>query len=368
MARPATGIPGQMSANSHDDSPETHGLQNLNAVRLIIVIMIGIGYASTMSIGPHAPELLRLFGYDPSWYGLQLLFFLSGWLAWRSLSQGRSIRDFLSSRIKRTLPWVALYTFFVAAILYPAFCDPNAPTELNPASLALYFFKTVSLIDPGGPMPGALDHAHYMCLFQGTVWSLRWGGIAYIGLLCFWSIGFRSRLAIASLFIVALASHLGGSAWTLQTGSDALAPLAPGFRLAYAFMLGATVYAFRSKLPSTAAGWLLISLFCLLLGGVQYFLLPWTHMVEVTTTIGLAALSLVLFYSRGLGLKDWPNLILPTYLGIWPITQTVLALNPNISVTMLIICALTFALTLALGIVFTLGLSRRGFHRRVQTA
>ena len=51
-------------------------LSRLNAVRLIVVTLIAIGYASTMSIGPGSVEWLNTFGYDPSLYGLQVLFFL----------------------------------------------------------------------------------------------------------------------------------------------------------------------------------------------------------------------------------------------------------------------------------------------------
>ena len=74
-------------------------LSKLNFIRIIIVMMIAFGYASTMPLGPlletgeARPEMFQMLGYDPSWVGISLLFFFSGILALRSLwSHGSSIR------------------------------------------------------------------------------------------------------------------------------------------------------------------------------------------------------------------------------------------------------------------------------------
>ncbi|MEL6686216.1 MAG: hypothetical protein AAFP97_01190 [Pseudomonadota bacterium] len=155
----------------------------MNAVRLIVVTFIMVGYTSTMAIGPGSREWLNLFGYDPSLYGLQVLFFLSGWLAWRSLSEGRSVQAFIRTRAAGTMPTVIVYTAIVTVVLYPILCDHDAPVIKNLTDLGAYFLKTVTLVQPGNPMPGALDGAAYPCLLQGTIWTLRWGVIAYILLL-----------------------------------------------------------------------------------------------------------------------------------------------------------------------------------------
>lgn len=343
-------------------------LGQLNAVRLITVLIIGFGYASTMPVGPHAAEWLRFLGYDPSWYGIQILFFLSGYLAWRSLGQGRSLGGFVGRRARRTFPWVALYTAVVTLILYPALCDHSASSIMSMTDLAIYFARTVTLIDPGGPMPGALDGALYMCLLQGTIWTLRWGAIALIGLTVAYAIGLRNRLSALLIFALALAAYVGIGSWTLRTGSDVVAPLEPGLRLAYPFMLGAVVFAIQAVLPRTSKGWLLIAVLCLTMAAAQYALLPWTHIIEIFATSGFCALAMAGLYNHARWLSGWPNLVLPTYLGVWPTAQVILALLPGITIPALIIMTLCISVSLAWLLVIGKSLVRRPVHGRVQTA
>ena len=85
-------------------------LHNLNAIRILIVLMIGFGYASTMPIGPGSAEWGRHLSYDPSWFGLQILFFLSGLMAWRSLSEGRTGWTYLRSLVIIYMAFIEIYT------------------------------------------------------------------------------------------------------------------------------------------------------------------------------------------------------------------------------------------------------------------
>lgn len=340
----------------------------LNAVRLIVVGFIALGYASTMAVGPQSREWLNIFGYDPSLFGLQVMFFLSGWLAWRSLSRGRSPRAFILSRAKRTLPWLALYTFIVAAILYPLLCDPAAASVKTGAQLALYVIETVTLINPGDPMPGALDSALYACLLQGAIWSLQWGAIAFAGLLGAYMIGVRHRLFYLGLFAVAVFAHIGLNAWTDNTGSDFLSPFIPGLRLAFPFLLGIVAYGWRDRLPTRSSGWLLIALVALGAASLHYYGFRWTYMIEIIAMIGWCALAMALLHSSLRCLKNWPNLVLPFFLGVWPTAQTVLALAPDITVPALVAASLSIALGLAATFYALSRVIRRPVHRRVQPA
>lgn len=354
---------------SRPDAAQDGGfLARLNAVRLIVVGFIGLGYASTMAVGPQSPEWLNVFGYDPSLFGLQVLFFLSGWLALRSLSQERSARDFILSRAKRTLPWLALYTFIVAAILYPLLCDPSAPSLKTGGQLTLYFLETVTLINPGQAMPGALDNALYACLLQGAVWSLQWGAIAFAGLLGAFMIGLRHRLFYLALFAVTVCAHIGANAWSDSTGSEQLRPLIPGLRLAFPFLLGIVAYGWRDRLPTRAPGWLLIALIALGAASLHYYGFRWTYAIEIMATTGWCALAMALLHSSLRGLAHWPNLVLPFFLGVWPTTQTVLALAPDITVSALVVASLSIALGLAATFCALKRALRRPVHRRVQPA
>ncbi|MGJ8558901.1 MAG: hypothetical protein ACSHX3_01555 [Litorimonas sp.] len=343
-------------------------LARLNAVRLIIVGFIGLGYASTMAVGPQSLEWLNIFGYDPSLFGLQVLFFLSGWLAWRSLSQGRSAKAFILSRAKRTVPWLALYTLIVVAVLYPLLCDPDAPIVKDTAQLSLYFLTTVSLIDPGQLMPGALDDALYACLLQGAIWSLQWGALAFIGLLFAYKLGLRHRLWYLAFFVLTVCAHISVNAWTDQTGSEFLFPVIPGLRLAYPFLLGIAAYGWKDRLPTSARGWSLIAAFALGAASIHYYSFRWSYTIEIIAMVGWSALAMTLLHSPQNLLKNWPNLVLPFFLGVWPTAQVILAVFPTITVPALIGATLSTAFALAALFWALKRLTRRPVHRRAQTA
>lgn len=359
--------PDRQTYTSDDAGLDNALLKRLNGVRLIVIILIAIGYASTMAVGPQAKEWLHFLGHDPSWYGIQVLFFISGWLAWRSLTSGRGIKAFIRTRAMRTLPWVAMYTFVVAAILYPILCDHDAPAIKGTLDLTLYFVKTVTLIDPGGPMPGALDHALYACLLQGTIWTLRWGVIAYVGLICLSWLRPGPR-SLSVLFVLCIMVHIAVGSWSLQTGSDVFRPMLPGLRLGYAFLGGVWIRSMEPSLNLRWKGWLLTSLICLGLAAAHYYAITWTHMIEVMASLGLCALAMALLRSPFSVLTGWPNLTLPAYLGIWPVAQLVVYLDPTVAVAIVVMTTLAAILSLALILRLAGDRLFRPRHRRVQTA
>ena len=326
-------------------------LHSLNAVRVLLVLAVGFGYASTMGRGPSETEWLSHLGSDPSWYGLQALFFLSGFLGWRSLERGRTGLRYLRSRALRTLPVLALYTTAVVTLIYPLICAPGTMGGEAVARLAVYWAETVSLFRPGGVMPGALDEAAYACLIQGTVWTLRWGAVAHLALVCSHAVGLRrpALLAAAALSTVAM---IVLSPIFLRGGMGELSALAPGVRFAYPFLLGACAFAFRDHLPRRGRNWLAIALGFAAIG-VLTQLMGLSAATEIGGTLAWCALAMAGLHARPRLLRDWPALTLPLYLGIWPAAQLWLLARPDISTSVLIALSLGSALVLAYVVVWS---------------
>ncbi|MGB6231133.1 MAG: hypothetical protein WBF53_13515 [Litorimonas sp.] len=350
----------------NQDRPDA-ALAALNAVRLIVVLFIGMGYASTMAKGPGTPEWLALFGFDPSYLGLQILFFLSGYLAWRSLAHHGSPVRMLRSRARRNLPWVALYTLLVTAVLYPLLCNHDAPMVKGTADLALYFIRTATLIDPGTPMPGALDDALYACLLQGAIWSLRIGALAFIGLALIWAVGLRSRHWTAILCGTSLTAFVATSVLVDRMEMAQFVTAKSMLSFAWPFLLGAALFSYRESLPRSGWAWGLIAAILIGLATLHWSQLPWSYAVSVLVTGGLCALATALLFARPAILCHWPNLALPVFLGVWPTTQSVLHLWSGLSTPALVF--LSLAVTFGLAIAFKAAASvvlAKPVHRRVQ--
>ena len=326
-------------------------LPRLNAVRCFIVLIIAFGYASTMSLGPDQHETAVLLGYEPSWIGIQLLFFFSGVLAYRSLLSGKTATDYLKSRVMRVAPLLIAVTLFVILVIYPVLGKPMA-SSADVIALGKYFFLTVTCIDPGRPLPGLLDDALYMCLIQGAIWTLRWGLFFH---LC---VAFASRIpALIKPPILLLGSLAAVAAYGItaffaaKLEIEALRTPLVGMRLSYVFIIGMAVWAYRNHLPRSAM--IRMAIACGLMGTavVNYMFLPWTTLIEITLTLSFLYGAWLAATSRTSKLKfleDWPHLALGIYLVNWPTAQMLLHKFPDLdrATLPLVVLPVSFALAL----------------------
>lgn len=309
-------------------------LTRLNAVRTIIVLIIAIGYASTMSPLSGKYEVLRHLGYDPSWFGLQILFCLSGYLAVRSLTRHGSSLRYLSSRVLRNGPLLVAYTLAAVTVLYPIFCKTDASLAEETVKLTSYFFKTVLCIDPGARLPGLLDDAKYMCLIQGAIWTFRWGALAHIAMAIGWRFNIlKSKYVLLALAVSSTVFYGVAGYFAAKNGLESTFPAFAGIRLAYAFLAGTALYGWQDKLPKTGlkkAG-MLVGL--LSFAAVQYAYLPWTPAIEITGTLFWTYLAIVIIQTPmrvTAWMNNWPNIVLGLYLGNWGVSQTLLLMYPEL--------------------------------------
>jgi len=309
-------------------------LHGLAALRTLLVLIIGLGYASTMGIGGDQPEWGRLWGYDPSRLGVQMLFILSGFLAARSMARGRTIRQFFGSRFRSVWPALIAATLISAFLVYPLMCEPVAPVHMSFGDLAIYTFKTIFLIDPGMRMPGLMEDSKYMCLLQGAIWTLQWGLILHIGFLFGWFTRLLRYRRLSLLFSI-LATGL--YVLVMDTGvvdpefAKQVDPIVPGLRLGYAYLIGVSLFQWQGRLK--------LNLQRILVGigiatGITwgFFLtMPWTSAIEIMSLSVWVTLCVGFLYTAPLALRNWPRLAPMLYVSIWPAAQIVVAIIPNIS-------------------------------------
>lgn len=357
-----------MRENSNPSTRDV--LPKLNALRVIIVLMIALGYASTMPIGPvnaegvNNPEWFVQLGYDPSWIGIALLFFLSGFLALRSLEHHGSSVKYLESRFFRNAPLLFVVTLLIVLVVFPVFGSHKGTPIETFKTTVLYFIGTVTCIRPGEPLPGLLDDAKYMCLIQGSIWTLKWGVLAHIAV----AIGhklqiFTNRYVVLALavfsilfYIIALQIHL---TVTKLPGDIVIAA-----QLGWPFLTGMAVFAFWDKIPTSPVKNLGISAAFILAASAMYFssFLPWTKGIVVALILGWAWLCVTLLKLEKDQIRlmnNWPALALAIYLINWPVAQILLLILPEISAAGLI--GLSLPVTMGLSFLAHKLVSQRSF-------
>lgn len=332
---------------------DAQSLTWLGPVRMLVIAFIAFGYASTLPRGPQEAEYLHFLGFDPSWYGISILFMISGFLALRSLERHESPQKFLLSRMGRNLPTLAVFAFMVVLIAFPLLGVPLDGTLGNGSQFQqhiTYLVKVITCLSPDMLTPGLLDNALYMCVIQGGLWTFRWGAIAFILTATLWAFGGlrrRSTLFILTLFFIICYASL--IVYTVQTpdAPSLLNPLSIGLRLGWAYLIGMCAYAFKDKLPRT----LLVPAIVIILAALQYYLLRWTPFIEISTEIGFGYLVYLIMTSKTAlpkSLKSLPDLSLGLYVFNWPAGQIMLLLIP--SLTPLPLFALSFPVTIFLSI------------------
>lgn len=308
-------------------------LPRLNAVRLFVVITIAFGYASTMSIGPIMHETGEVFGYEPSWIGLQLLFFFSGALAYRSILRGQTGLNYLKSRALRVFPLLLAMTLTTVLIIYPMLGKPMSGPQ-DALALVKYFFLTITCLDPGRVLPGLLDDAVYMCLIQGAIWTLRWGLLIHIGVVLAARLDVLMRpRVILSAGIMTMTVYALTAYTAAKLNIEALSTPLIGLRFGYIFLLGMAAWAYRNDLPQQRF------VRAALLGGLFGFaalndlFLHWTPLIEIALTLSLAYGAWLAATSQTpklAWLSNWPHLAVGLYLINWPTAQVLLHEFPEL--------------------------------------
>ena len=311
-------------------------LHGLAALRILIVLGIGLGYASTMGIGTHSPEWGQHWGFDPSWYGVQLLFIFSGFLAARSMTNGRTIIEFWKSRVLSLWPALITATLLTACVIYPLMCAPDAAVRMTVGDLTTYVVKTVFLIDPGSRMPGLMDDAKYMCLIQGAIWTLQIGIILHVAFLIGWFTRIlQHRLPVLILCVLAIAIYVTAFDTMVKDEGlkDIIEPVLPLLRLGYAYLVGVTLFMWQDKLRLKKRRVITSTLVIGLITTACFVWLPWTSMLEVMGVTVWLTLCLGFLHNAPLALQRCPRLAPVLYVSIWPAAQIVVALEPELSQT-----------------------------------
>ncbi len=326
-------------------------LKRLNSVRLLIVLIIAFGYASTMSLGPAARELGLLFGYDPSWIGIQLLFFFSGALAYRSLLNGRNGLAYLKSRFWRVFPLLLAITLTTILVIYPMLGKPMSGVA-DILALVKYAFLTLTCLDPGRVLPGLMDDAVYMCLIQGAIWTLRWGLLLHIAVVIASRFkGFTHPKFLLWAALISTAAYAFITFITIGFEVSYLRAQHTGLRLGYIFLIGMTVWAYRNRLPQHWFTRLAIGASLFGFAAFNYIFLRWTPLIEITLTLSLAYsawLAATSVTSKLAFLENWPHLAIGLYLINWPTSQVLLHQFPDLDRWTLPAASLPLSLLLAI--------------------
>lgn len=221
------------------------GPNNFNTLRLALALLVVWSHSFAIHLGSEKSEWVSLLlggVYNAGNVAVMGFFIISGFLISESWQRSRSLRSYLSKRVRRIYPGYMVATTICALVVAPLFggAFPNPWTTLGWNFLLQ---NDVPNAFPTNLVSGAVN---------GSLWSIPYEFWCYIGVAALGSVLLARRPWLVSLCALLI---LGQIIQDLTGKRPGLGPLAflgwPYFwtKMGPCFLLGMIVYAYRDKLP-----------------------------------------------------------------------------------------------------------------------
>lgn len=296
------------------------------AVRLSLAVAVVVSHAFSVTTGQALDEpLTRATGFTLGEHAVNGFFAVSGFLVTMSLER-RGARDYVLARSLRILPGLVAAVLAVALVLGPTLTQVPLREYFGEPTLWRFIRDTLTTFKSNQSLPGLfLDNPYRSPL--GTVWTLKYETLCYLGLLAFGLLG-GLRRGPAVVAIVAFATAL--------IAVDGLRPDLPkgletALRLPLIFSVGAGLYLWRdavrlSVLPLAALG---------LAAALLYATPLYRTLLFLAEAYGAIWLALTPWAARA-AFDPPADLSYGIYLYGWPIQQSLHALAPSAAPAMLL--------------------------------
>ncbi|MEM7780748.1 MAG: acyltransferase [Pseudomonadota bacterium] len=219
---------------------------NLNLIRMIAASAVLISHAYPIALGPGTPEPFEnLTRMTLGGIAVAIFFALSGLLIARSFDRKKTLVHFAAARIMRLFP-ALLVVLALTVLAGAALTDLSLQAYfLSPETLS-YIPRNLSLAFLQYPLPGVFDTNAYGDPINGSLWTLFYEVVCYLGVVCVGLIGLLRRRVLFSLAFAALtAGYLYALHWEPQSGIAMRLDLL--MILGFPFGLGMMAYVWRDK-------------------------------------------------------------------------------------------------------------------------
>jgi peptidoglycan/LPS O-acetylase OafA/YrhL len=320
------------------DAALDHEHNNFGLLRLLLALAVVVSHAFSVTSGTIEDEPLeRLTGFTLGEHAVNGFFAISGFLVTMSYVN-RGWRDYVLARLLRIAPGLIAATLVVSLLLGSALTRLDLGAYLTQPGLWRFIWGTLTSFKSAASLPGVFD-ANPLPFPMGTVWTLKYETLCYLGVLVAGLIGLLLRRELALVALVAL---------TLAVlGREIIAPHGPkgvetALRLPLIFLAGGVAYLWRERVPLSLAGLAAALVLTALLSSTPAY----RAALFLTTAWGVLVLAMSPALTRRR--SDPPaDLSYGVYLYGWPVQQALVVLLPGMGALALLWPALALTLIVA---------------------
>lgn len=309
-------------------------------LRLIFALLVMIGHAFAIAHGDADREPQVFFHYTFSYLAVNLFFITSGFLVTKSMLYRGDSPAFVSARVLRIFPALAVHVFFVMLIVGPLATSLPLTDYFTTPSLWLEPFKVLSFVNTDMILPGAFE-TNGEQFASAPLWTLRFEILCYIATLLAFSLGLMRKkwMVLAQFVVPALAWIVGHSFGLLEALPGSIENMV---RFGIAYGLGAVIFAYRERI---AFHWI---------GIPVWFGLCWllrnSPVLEVVMNGLLATIVMFTAYAhlpKLQGLQRLDDISYGLYIYHWAVMQVAFYWYPQLGVATLFLAALPVVILLA---------------------
>lgn len=298
---------------------------NFGLMRLLLAVAVVFSHAFSVATGRVDDEpLAASTGLTLGEHAVNAFFAISGYLVVMSY-ECRGWRDYVLARALRIIPGFVAATCLVSLVLGAAMTRLDIHAYLASPELWRFITRTLTSFKSAASLPGVFE-TNPLSFPLGTVWTLKYEVLCYIGVLAAGLAGLLRRrglaLAIWACLVVAVVA-LSVSA------PDGPKGIETALRLPLIFMTGGLVYLWRDRVPLSLPG--------LIAAVAVVALLSPTPLYKAALYLATAWGTLVLAMAPALTRRDTEpsaDLSYGIYLYGWPVQQAFFALFPGVAMAL----------------------------------
>lgn len=217
---------------------------NFNLLRMIAATGVLVSHAYPLTLGPAAVQPLEkiLKGTTLGTVSVLVFFSISGFFIARSFDRKASLRTFVLARVLRLFPALAV-VLAVTIVVAGLFLTQASPSVFW-ARADDYFLRNLTLFQLLYPLPGVFMNNPYGPGINGSLWTLSYEVLCYIGVFICGVLGLLRR---PRAFVFAVLGFLGlyaiALAFDLHPRFEAL------MKLGLPFLTGMAFYVWRRSIP-----------------------------------------------------------------------------------------------------------------------
>jgi peptidoglycan/LPS O-acetylase OafA/YrhL len=315
---------------------------NFNLIRFIAAFGVLFSHSFSLALGSSETEPFKqLFGMSFGQIAVDIFFISSGFLIANSLFVKKNLANFLWARFLRIYP--GLFAAVIFCVFFVGLYFTSYPVEqylVNPQTYIFIVKNTVLFFGEEPGLPGVFESLPWSGVVNGSLWTLPFEVRAYCLLVVFsivihrlitWSKGLLSeRLLYLLIPLLCMIIYIANHFYTFLpisyfTSED--------FRMYSLFFIGTACYIFRDNLVLSKRFFYAV-LFFLLISAIHTDLFFIVYNVTIFYVIFYIA-----YIPKGRIRKfnQYGDYSYGIYIYAWPLQQSVVALIPGISITLLFI-------------------------------